>query len=108
MKFDDLFERKNNMAYTVAKYYIGPLARYDGTGNTDTASIHLFKEKEMAIQFILKQIQEDIDNMNTNDNKTDEPYIFADMENFMKNIKEHGMYNHEDTIMYTVEFLEIK
>ena len=51
------------MVYIVAKYYIGFQSRYDGTGNTDKAEIHLFNEKPVAIQFIVDDIQKDIEEL---------------------------------------------
>ena len=44
----------------------------------------------------------------TNHNNTiDQPYIFTDMENFVKNIEEDSRYNFENRIIYTLELLEI-
>lgn len=48
------------MIYIVANYYIGPMCRYDGTGNTDLATILLFEKEEKAIQHVIDKIIEEI------------------------------------------------
>lgn len=42
--------------WTLYSFYIGPLARYDKSYNSDTPSISLFFEKEDALDFFIKTI----------------------------------------------------
>lgn len=90
------------MPYIVAQYYIGPFNRYDGTGNTDKASIFLFNDRDIAVKFILKQIQQIIDEI-ISDNSDKFPQIFDDMANFTEAIDKYNMYNYSDTHMFTLE-----
>ena len=95
------------MAYVVAEYYIGPWKRYDGTGNTDEATISLFKEKTTAFEFIVKKIQEDIDDNNL-DNPDEPSQTFDDLAELKKRIEEYGMYNYNDLYMFTLRHEEIQ
>jgi len=95
------------MIYVVSAYYIGWGARYDGTGNTDTATISLFKDKNKAKQFILSEInkiiEEDIYNATEDgDTNAEETYKLSDEDFSIINTRldEYGMYNFRDHIMY--------
>jgi len=94
------------MAYIVAQYYIGPWKRYDGTGNTDEATISLFKEKTTAFEFILKQIHDDVNEYNE-DNPDEPPQTFDDLKKLTKRLEQYGMYKYNDIYMFTLRHGEI-
>lgn len=86
------------MAYIVAEYYIGPCNRYDGTGNTDKATLKLFLDKEIAILNILDEIEREeiVDRTYIDKVKLEARLTLSD--------KYGTMYNFEDTMMYTIEY----
>ena len=95
------------MAYIVAQYYIGPMCRYDGSGNTDQASLFLFKDRDKAVEFIINQINESI--QQDNEDNPDQPRrTFDDLDNLNKRLEEYGTYNFDDVDMFTLEFAEIQ
>jgi hypothetical protein len=89
------------MAYVLATYYIGWSNQYDGSGNTDTAAIHLFHDKENAIQAAIKSIQETIDDQVSANVRTD--LTFNDETNLKERLEKYAMYNFEDHYMFTLE-----
>lgn len=96
------------MAYVVANYFVGPLCSYDGTGNTDKATITLFKEKETAIQYIISEIQSEIDDQSDiDDDHKDTKPKFDDEENLRKDLKKYNFYTFQETYMFTLEYLPI-
>ena len=93
------------MVYVVAIYFIGPLSRYDGTGNTDKVSIRLFYDEAKAIQAILDEIQNIIDE----DINYDQINIqFEDEGKLRKGIDEYGFYTFDNRYMFTLEILSIE
>jgi hypothetical protein len=94
------------MAFVVAFYYTGFSSRYDGSGNTDTATIRLFSSVDVAIEaahrFILCHIEQQIFDGVREDPK------FDDYENMKRKLEESGTYNFEDTYMITMEHRNIE
>ena len=90
------------MAYVVASYYVGPMCRYDGSGNTDEATIDLFSDKERAIQYIIDDIQQQIDE---DDDRSEGN--FADEKRIRKDLEKYNSYTFEETYMYTLRYHSI-
>ncbi len=88
-------------AYVLATYYIGYSSRYDGSGNTDTASIQLFRTQEEAINTVISVIREEI-NGQIADNIRDDPK-FDDVQIISRALI-NGFYNFEDHYMFTLVF----
>lgn len=95
----------NEVVYVVAKYYIGPMNRYDGSGNTDTASITLYRNRDDALNYIIDDINETIaeDNENYVDPKDMIKLTNIDYNNMIDELNRHGIYNYEHQYMYTLE-----
>lgn len=92
------------MTYVLSIYYIAWGARYDGSGNTDTATIRLFLTKELAVNaavnFVREQIEEQTlegvrDSVEFNEGKLRE------------DVRE-GFHNFEDLYMITLEKCQIE
>jgi len=85
------------MAYVLNIYYIGPMSRYDGTGNTDVAHTCLFSKKDTAINYAIEFI-----NDATNDEiDPKDPYVQT-----LKNDLSMGTCNYGDIYMATLEWIE--
>lgn len=96
------------MAFVVASYYIGPMNRYDGSGNTDLADIKLFADKGHAINYIINSIRKNIDDDNNGRNVEDQVILSEDdVTKVTKKLNKHRFYNEDDMYMYTLEFTEI-
>jgi hypothetical protein len=98
------------MTYVVAEYYIGFMSRYDGTANTDMARISLFREKQTAIDFIIKKIIEnEADDATLDETKNPAaPPTFNDIENLIDCLEQYEMYNYDNLYMFTLELISIK
>ena len=82
------------------------MCRYDGSGNTDQASIFLFKERDKAVEFIINQINESIKEVDCCLGQP--PRTFDDLDNLNKRLTDYGTYNFDDIKMFTLEFAEIQ
>jgi hypothetical protein len=101
------------MLFVVSEYYIGFSARYDGTGNTDSASISIFRERDRAITHIISQINDiirnDIDD--AEDKDTAEEYLKMsndEMTEMVVRLNEYRCYNFRNHMMYCLEEKEIQ
>lgn len=83
--------------YIVTCHYIGPLARYDGSGNTDHARVKINENLHELIQWILCDIV---------DNAEDE--VDAQLLEFCANdLWEKHFLNFKDTYMYHITEQEL-
>ena len=101
------------MLFVVSEYYIGWGARYDVTGNTDMATISIFREKDRAMAHIISQIndiiRDDIDNAEDIDDAEEYFKMSNDeMAEMVVRLNEYCCYNFRDHMMYCLEEKEIQ
>ena len=94
------------MAYILATYFIGPLSRYDGSRNSDYASITLFETNEKATQHVIDFIIENVKESNAD---LDQNRVISDSDiiKIRKKLNKYGRYTFDDTYMFTIEYAEI-
>jgi peptide subunit release factor RF-3 len=95
------------MAYVLATYYIGLGNSYDGTYDTDTATIRLFISKKTAIEEALNFIRDIIREQIVGGARDSTDFTFEE-EVMKRTLKNGDAYNFEDTYMVTLERCKIE
>lgn len=95
--------------YVVTKYYIGPMNRYDGTGNTDRAQVWVFSTQKRAIDHIIMCLEQYIQEYNDG-TELDEQLPALDSQEtdrLLQHLTTYGYCAFRETDMYAIDVCDV-